>query len=136
MAGVPQSQMCFLGVCSPRGHRLTRAGCFRIGSSMYFHLVRRTSWSQSWLRHSCRCCSTMSCSNAVQLRFVLDNQSVLMSLVKGGSGAVDLSHLSLITHATLLTIEALAWWEYVPSASNAADGGGRTAHRDALGQYA
>ena len=28
--------------------------------------------------------------------------------------------------------EALAWWEYVPSASNAADGGSRTGHRDAL----
>ena len=38
----------------------------------------------------------------------------------------------MVTHATLLTLEALAWWEYVPSASNAADGGSRTGYRDAL----
>ena len=62
----------------------------------------------------------------------IDNQSALMSLVKGGSRAVDLNHLSMVTHATLLTVEALAWWEYVPSASNAADGGSQTGHRDAL----
>ena len=55
-----------------------------------------------------------------------------MSLVKGGSGAVDLNHFSMVTHATLLTQEALAWSEYVPSASNAADGGSRTGYRDAL----
>ena len=59
--------------------------------------------------------------------FFIDNGSALISLVKGGSRAVDLNHLSMVTHATLLTLEALAWWEHVPSASNAADVGRATA---------
>ena len=52
--------------------------------------------------------------------------------MKGGSRAVDLNHLSMVSHASPLTPDSLAWWEYVPSASNAADGGNRTGHRDAL----
>ena len=62
---VSLSPICVFGCLQPRGHRLGVCWMSRVGSSMYFHLARRTSWSRSWLRHSCLCCSTLGCSNAL-----------------------------------------------------------------------
>ena len=62
----------------------------------------------------------------------IDNMSALMALVKGGSAAWDLSHLATVAHVALAVLDATAWWEWVPSVSNAADGGTRAGVTDAV----
>jgi hypothetical protein len=62
--------------------------------------------------------------------FWLDNMSALSGFVSGSSSAADLGTLMFGTHLCLAMRSIRAWWEYVPSASNIADGGSRTGVSD------
>jgi hypothetical protein len=54
-----------------------------------------------------------------------DNMSVLCTLVKGASRAPDACAVANAVHVRLAELAAAPWWEYIPSASNPADGGSR-----------
>ena len=58
--------------------------------------------------------------------FWLDNMSALSGFVSGSSTAADLGSLIFGGHLCLAKRSVRAWWGYVPSASNIADGGSRT----------
>ena len=55
----------------------------------------------------------------------LDSMTAIFSLVKGNSKAWDLASLSMVYHALLTSARVNAWFEWVPTASNPADGGSR-----------
>ena len=55
----------------------------------------------------------------------LDSMTAICSLVKGNSKAWDLASLSMVYNALLTPARANAWFEWVPTASNPADGGSR-----------
>ena len=57
--------------------------------------------------------------------FWLDNMSSLSGFVQGSSRAADLGSLVFGAHLCLAKRAIRAWWDYVPSASNIADGGSR-----------
>ena len=57
--------------------------------------------------------------------FFIDNMSVLCAAVLGHSSHVDMSSLLFALNLRLTDIRCNPWWEYVPSASNIADGGSR-----------
>ena len=64
--------------------------------------------------------------------WLIDNMGVLSALCKGSSTVPD---IGCITHAICLVTAALglqAWYEYVPSKSNLADGGTRSRLKDAV----
>ena len=130
-SGLLQSRLCFwvFAASRPPFGRVLDVPVWFID---VLHLARRTSLVTELVAALLPLLLYPGLFKRTAVTFFLDNQSALMSLVKGGSRAVGLNHLSMVTHATILTREALAWWEYVPSASNAADGGSRTGHRDAL----
>ena len=62
----------------------------------------------------------------------IDNIAAIQWLVKGSSKASDLAHMSMCFHAMLALLKTIAWFEYVASASNPADGGSRWGTADLL----
>ena len=62
--------------------------------------------------------------------FWLDNMSALSGFVSGSSRAADLGSLISGTHLCLAMRDLRVWWDYVPSASNIADGGSRVGITD------
>ena len=57
--------------------------------------------------------------------FWMDNLSALSGFVSGNSTAADLGSISFGVHLCLAKRAVRAWWDYVPSVSNIADGGSR-----------
>jgi len=57
--------------------------------------------------------------------FFIDNLSGMCSLVKGNSKKSDLSAVANAVHVELVERDCRPWFDYVESASNAADGGSR-----------
>ena len=55
----------------------------------------------------------------------LDSMTAICALVKGNCKAWDLANPSMVYHALLTSARANAWFEWVPTASNPADGGSR-----------
>ena len=55
--------------------------------------------------------------------FWIDNLSALSGSVSGNSTAADLGSIAFGVHLCLAKRAVRAWWDYVPSASNIADGG-------------
>ena len=55
----------------------------------------------------------------------LDSMTAICALVKGNSKAWDLANVSMVYHAVLTSARANTWFEWVPTASNPADGGSR-----------
>jgi len=64
--------------------------------------------------------------------FYLDNMSGLCALVSGSSRAPDLAGLASGMHLGLARRSVWAWFEFVDSASNPADGGSRVGVQDDL----
>eukprot|EP00438_Fugacium_kawagutii_P026991 Skav212047 [mRNA] locus=scaffold2377:23795:26543:+ [translate_table: standard] len=52
----------------------------------------------------------------------VDNIAALMALVRGRSDNPELDHMSQIAHLLLYQLQSYAYWEWVPSSSNWADG--------------
>ena len=50
---------------------------------------------------------------------------VLHAIVNGTCDALDLSACVNALHIRMAELNAVSWWEYVPSPSNIADGGSR-----------
>ena len=57
--------------------------------------------------------------------FFIDNVGALMALVKGGCAKRDLAQLAKFAQTINAVLDILPWYEYVPSLSNATDGGSR-----------
>ena len=55
----------------------------------------------------------------------IDNMGVLHTIVNGTSPQLDLGAFAQGLHFKLAQLNAVVWWEYVPSPSNIADGGPR-----------
>ena len=55
----------------------------------------------------------------------IDNLGVLHTIVNGTSPQLDLGAFAQGLHFKLAQLNAVVWWEYVPSPSNIADGGSR-----------
>jgi hypothetical protein len=64
--------------------------------------------------------------------FFIDNLSALCGFVNGYSKSDDLSSMYLGTNLKLSDDRCDAWWEWVPSSSNIADGGSRIGITDAV----
>ena len=64
------------------------------------------------------------CVNAAVTTHV-DSVAALASLVRGNSKSTDLAHTAMIYHCIPAASQASAWFEWVPSLSNPADGGSR-----------
>ena len=62
--------------------------------------------------------------------FWMDNLSALSGFVSGNSTAADLGSLAFGAHICMAKRSIRAWWDYVPSASNIADGGSREGTTD------
>ena len=57
-----------------------------------------------------------------ELVWLIDNESALSSLIRGGSKAEDVGHVAAFTQLAMLEHSRAAWYELVDSASNPADG--------------
>ena len=55
----------------------------------------------------------------------VDNMSVIHIAVNGAAKHADLSSFTHALHHRIALLNTDVWWEYVPSASNIADGGSR-----------
>ena len=58
--------------------------------------------------------------------------SVIYALANGTARVPDLGSLTFTTNLRLVALDVLAWFEYVPSWSNLADGGSRDGISDSL----
>ena len=92
--------------------------------------VSSGSWWPSSLQLLSRSSSSLPLLPGCAATTHIDNMSALLALVEGGPAAWDLSHLATVAHVALAVLDATAWWEWVPSASNA-DGGSRAGVTDA-----
>ena len=59
-----------------------------------------------------------------------DNAVVLAGLVKGANGTADLDNGCCCIHLSMALLHARAWWEYIESAANWADGASRLLEKD------
>ena len=57
-----------------------------------------------------------------ELLWFIDNESAVSSLIRGGSRAQDVGHLAAATHLALIEEQCTAWFEWIDSDSNPADG--------------
>ena len=57
-----------------------------------------------------------------ELLWFIDNESAVSSLIRGGSKAQDVGHLAAATHLALIEEQCTAWFEWIDSDSNPADG--------------
>ena len=57
-----------------------------------------------------------------ELLWFIDNESAVSSLIRGGSKAQDVGHLAAATHLALIEERCMAWFEWIDSDSNPADG--------------
>ena len=60
----------------------------------------------------------------------IDNIASLMCLLRGRSDSDDLEKIVRFIHVTLFALEAMLFWEYIPSKSNWADPISRLGARD------
>ena len=74
------------------------------------------------------------CVNAAVTAHV-DSIAALAYLVQGNSKSADLAHAAMIYHCILAASQASAWFEWVPSLSNPADGGSRVGTPCRLQKY-
>ena len=65
-----------------------------------------------------------------ELVWFIDNEAALSSLIRGGSKAEDVGHIAACTQLAMLDHSCAAWYEWVDSASNPADGLSRDGIRD------
>ena len=57
-----------------------------------------------------------------ELLWFIDNESAVSSLIRGGSKAEDVGQLAAATHLALIERQCAAWFEWIDSDSNPADG--------------
>ena len=62
----------------------------------------------------------------------VDSMTALSSMVLGASRSPELARFSTALHCLLSLLRASAWWEWVPSVSNPADGGTPTGMQDTV----
>ena len=55
----------------------------------------------------------------------VDNMGVIHTIVNGASSEPDIGAVTQALHRRMSELGCVVWWEYVPSASNIADGGSR-----------
>ena len=55
----------------------------------------------------------------------VDNMGVIHTVVNGASSEADIGAMTVALHRKMSALACTVWWEYVPSASNIADGGSR-----------
>ena len=67
--------------------------------------------------------------------FFIDNIGALMALVKGGCAKRDLAQLAKFAQTVNAVLDILPWYEYVPSLSNASDGGSRVGVLDSTARH-
>ena len=65
-----------------------------------------------------------------ELVWFIDNEAALSSLVRGTSKAEDVGHVAACTQLAMLEHSCAAWYEWIDSASNPADGLSRDGIRD------
>jgi hypothetical protein len=65
-----------------------------------------------------------------ELVWFIDNESALSSLIRGGSKAEDVGHVAACTQLAMLEHSCAAWYEWIDSASNPADGLSRDGIKD------
>ena len=65
-----------------------------------------------------------------ELVWFIDNEAALSSLIRGTSRAEDVGHIAATTQVAMLEHSASAWYEWVDSDSNPADGLSRDGVRD------
>ena len=65
-----------------------------------------------------------------ELVWFIDNEAALSSLIRGSSRADDVGHIAACTQVAMLQHSSSAWFEWVDSASNPADGLSRDGVRD------
>jgi hypothetical protein len=65
-----------------------------------------------------------------ELVWFIDNEAALSSLIRGSSRAEDVGHIAACTQVAMLQHSSSAWFEWVDSASNPADGLSRDGVRD------
>ena len=58
----------------------------------------------------------------LELVWFIDNEAALSSLIRGASRAEDVGHIAACTQLAMLDHSCAAWYEWVDSASNPADG--------------
>ena len=134
--GVPQSRICYI-VYDPT-LTLRRGRVFDVPQSFLRRL--RTRKNQIALMEALgpilalmfepeflRSCVTT---------FWFDNLSALSGFVLGSSKAADLGSLVFGAHLCFTKRGIRAWWDYVPSASNIADGGSRVGPQDPVARAA
>ena len=57
-----------------------------------------------------------------ELLWFIDDESAVSSLIRGGSKAEDVGQLAAATHLALIERQCAAWFEWIDSDSNPADG--------------
>ena len=65
-----------------------------------------------------------------ELVWFIDNEAALSSLIRGTSRAEDVGHIAACTQVAMLQHSTTAWYEWVDSSSNPADGLSRDGVRD------
>ena len=129
-SGAPVSRICFI-VATPDGS-VRRGAVFDVPLAFISRL--RTRKNQIAIMEALGPILALMYESELLshclISFWLDNMSALSGFVSGSSRAADLGSLISGTHLCLAMRGLRVWWDYVPSASNIADGGSRVGITD------
>ena len=124
-SGVPESRICFI-ITDPTLH--IRRGCVFDVPPQFSNVLKERKNQIAIMEALGPVLALMfepeMLSNCLA-SFWIDNLSALSGIVPGNSTAADLGSIAFGVHLCLAKRAVRAWWDYVPSASNIADGGSR-----------